>query len=565
MSQMLKSSGSMAAATLTSRVLGMVREMVYYSFMGTGWVNDAFQYAFTIPNLFRRLLGEGALTAAFIPVFKEKEKIHGEHEMWRASNAVISGLVVAASVIVALVLLGVSLALAFGTPHSAAQTPANSGLHQTSLSAQTNAMVPAAGQIHFWTPGHFSPQMILRLQLVRVMFPYMILVCLTAVMMGMLNARGHFFIPAMGATMLNVVMIASVWWLAPKFGVGLPKEHRLPVQIFALAYGVLAAGVAQAAFQLPTLWRDGFRYRWVSPWRDATVQRVVRQMIPGTIGVAAFQINVALVQTVALFVGTGIVSSFNGAVRLMELPQGMFGISLATFLLPTLAGLAADKNYPEFRATLRHGLSTVIFLNLIASVLLVTLAEPIVRLLFERGAFTGGSTVRVAYALTCLAPGLVMFSTVNILARAFYALGDTQTPMKISIVCLTVNFAVTCALLKPLREGGPGIVNTLTSCLNMGLLLFALRKKLGKLELESLRKSLPTLALMTIFAGLVAWESWRLWESSIGHGNMALKIGAVFVPAGIAGLAYWLAALAFKIPAAKEMAEFALARFKTRN
>jgi putative peptidoglycan lipid II flippase len=548
----------MAAATLTSRVLGMVREMVYYSFMGTGWVNDAFQYAFTIPNLFRRLLGEGALTAAFIPVFKEKEKIHGEKEMWRASNAVISGLVVAASVIVAVVLLGVSLALAFGAPHALA----DSGLHQTSLSAQTNALVPAAGQIHFWTPGHFSPEMILRLQLVRVMFPYMILVCLTAVMMGMLNARGHFFIPAMGATMLNVVMIASVWWLAPKFGVGLPKEHRLPAQIFALAYGVLAAGVAQAAFQLPTLWRDGFRYRWVSPWRDATVQRVVRQMIPGTIGVAAFQINVALVQTVALFVGTGIVSSFNGAVRLMELPQGMFGISLATFLLPTLAGLAADKNYPEFRATLRHGLSTVIFLNLIASVLLVTLAEPIVRLLFERGAFTGGSTVRVAYALTCLAPGLVMFSTVNILARAFYALGDIKTPMKISIVCLAVNFAVTCALLKPLREGGPGIVNTLTSCLNMGLLLFALRKKLGKLELESLRKNLPTLALMTIFAGLVAWESWRWWESSIGHGNMALKIGAVFVPAGIAGLAYWLAALAFKIPAAKEMMEFALAKFK---
>jgi putative peptidoglycan lipid II flippase len=562
MSQMLKSSGAMATATLISRLLGMVREMVYYSFMGTGWVNDAFQYAFTIPNLFRRLLGEGALTAAFIPVFKEKEKIHGEEEMWRASNAVISGLVVAACVIVALVLLGVSLALAFGTPQQMVQPLAGDGLHQTVFSTPTQAMMPAGEQIHFWTPGQFPQKTILMLQLLRVMFPYMILVCLTAVMMGMLNARGHFFIPAMGATMLNVVMIASVWWLAPKFGLGLPKEQRLPVQIFALAYGVLAAGIAQAAFQLPTLWRDGFRYRWVSPWRDATVQRVVRQMIPGTIGVAAFQINVALVQGVAFFVGAGIVSSFNGAVRLMELPQGMFGISLATFLLPTLSGLATDKNYPEFRATLRHGLSTVIFLNLIASVLLVTLAEPIVRLLFERGAFTSASTNRVAYALSCLAPGLVLFSTVNILARAFFALGDTKTPMKISIVCLTINFAVTCALLKPLREGGPGIVNTLTSCLNLGLLLFALRKKLGKLELESLRKNLPTMALMTIFAGLVAWESWRLWEDSIGHKNLALKIGAVFVPAGIAGLAYWLIALAFKIPAAKEMAEFALARFK---
>jgi putative peptidoglycan lipid II flippase len=559
---MLKASGAMAAATLTSRVLGMVREMVYYSFMGTGWVNDAFQYAFTIPNLFRRLLGEGALTAAFIPVFKEKEKFHGEKEMWRASNAVISGLVVAACVIVALVLLGVSLALAFGTPHQTAQSLAGSGFHQIVLPTDTNAMTPAGEKIHFWTPGHFSPEMMLRLQLLRVMFPYMILVCLTAVMMGMLNARGHFFIPAMGATMLNVVMIGSVWWLAPKFGVGLPKEQRLPVQIFALAYGVLAAGVAQAAFQLPTLWRDGFRYRWVSPWRDATVQRVVRQMIPGTIGVAAFQINVALVQTVALFVGTGIVSSFNGAVRLMELPQGMFGISLATFLLPTLASLATDKNYPEFRSTLRHGLSTVIFLNLIACVLLVTLAEPIVRLLFERGAFTAVSTFRVTYALSCLAPGLVLFSTVNILARAFYALGDTRTPMKISLVCLAINFAATCALLKPLHEGGPGIVNTITSCLNTGLLLFALRKKLGKLELEPLRKNLPPLALATICAGLVAWEGWRLWENHLGHANLALKIGAVFVPAGIAGLVYWLMALALKIPAAKEMTEFALAKLK---
>jgi putative peptidoglycan lipid II flippase len=562
MSQMLKSSGSMAVATLTSRVLGMVREMVYYGFMGTGWVNDAFQYAFTIPNLFRRLLGEGALTAAFIPVFKEKEKIQGEKEMWRASNAVISGMVVAACVITALVLLGVSLALTFGTPPPMAQPPADSGLHQTFLSAETQALIPAAGRVHFWSPGHFPEKTILMLQLLRVMFPYMILVCLTAVMMGMLNARGHFFIPAMGATMLNVVMIASVWWLAPKFGAGLPKEQRLPVQIFALAYGVLAAGVAQAAFQLPTLRRDGFRYRWVSPWRDATVQRVVRQMIPGTIGVAAFQINVALVQGVAFFIGNGIVSSFNGAVRLMELPQGMFGISLATYLLPTLSGLATDKKYPEFRATLRQGMSTLIFLNLLAGALLVTLAEPIVRLLFERGAFTGASTVRVAYALTCLAPGLVMFSTVNILARAFFALGDTRTPMKISLVCLAINFVVTCALLKPLREGGPGIVNTLTSGLNVWLLLFALRKKLGKLDLESLRKNLTPLALMTIFSGLVAWESWRWWEHSLGHANLALKIGAVFVPAGIAGLVYWLIALAGKIPAAKEMTDLVLARFR---
>jgi len=513
----------MAIATLTSRVLGMVREMVYYSFMGTGWVNDAFQYAFTIPNLFRRLLGEGALTAAFIPIFKEKEKIHGECEMWRAANVVISGLVIAASVIIALVMFGISLALAF---------------HQ--FDAKTELM----------------------LQLLRVMFPYMLLVCLAAAMMGMLNARGHFFIPAMGATMLNVVMIASVFWWAPKWGINLPAKQKLPVQIFALAYGVLAAGFAQAAFQLKTLWRDGWRYHWVSPWRNETVRLVMTRMIPGTIGVAAFQINVAFVQLIAFFIGTGIVSSFNGAVRLMELPQGIFGISLATYLLPTLAGLATDKNYPEFRATMRHGLSTLIFFNFIASALLVTLAEPIVRLLFEHGAFNHVSTIRVAHALICLAPGLVMFSTVNILARAFYALGDTKTPMKISIVCLMINLAIAAALLYPLRERGPGIANTVTSACNVWFLIFALRKKLGKLEMESLRTILLPLTLITLVAGIVAFEGWQLWENVLGHATIALKIGAVFVPAGIAGLIYLLAALWLEIPAAKEMMDFALGKIK---
>ena len=343
---MLKASGAMAAATLFSRVLGMVRVMVYARFMGDGWVAGAFTFAFQIPNLFRRLLGEGALTAAFIPIFKGKEKTHGETEMWRAANAVISGLVITASVIIGVALLGISLVLA---------------VHQFAESTE------------------------LMLRLLRVMFPYMLLVCIAAALMGMLNARGHFFIPAMGATMLNVVMIASVLFLAPHVPGSAGGTH-LHEQIFALAFGVLAAGVAQAAFQMPTLWREGFRYRWVSPWQNETVRLVVTRMIPGTIGVAAFQINVLLTQTIAFWVGPQINASFEYAVRLMELPQGMFGISLATYLLTALSSLALEKNYPEFRATLRHGISTLLFANLIAAILLVVLAEPIVRLLFERGA-----------------------------------------------------------------------------------------------------------------------------------------------------------------------------------
>jgi putative peptidoglycan lipid II flippase len=515
---MLKASGAMAAATLTSRVLGMVREIVYAQFMGDTSVAGIFKFAFQVPNLFRRLLGEGALTAAFIPIFKEKEKNHGEEEMWRAANAVISGLIIAASAVIGLVMLGLSLALA---------------------------------------AHHFSAKTELMLQLLRVMFPYMLLVCLAAVTMGMLNARGHFFIPAMGATMLNVVMIASVLLLAPHFG------HELSEQIFALAYGVLAAGVAQLAFQMPTLWREGFSYHWVSPWKNETVRLVVTRMIPGTIGVAAFQINVTVVQLLSVWIDPRINASFDYAVRLMELPQGMFGISLATYLLTALSALAIDKNYPEFRATLRQGIGSLLFANLIAAVLLVVLAEPIIRLLFEHGdKFTAASTQRAAFALVCLAPGLVAFSTVNVLARAFYALGDTNTPMKISLVCLLVNLALAALLIVPLRQGGLGIANTVTSVCNVGLLLFALRKKLGKLEMGALRGTLRPLALAALLAGIIAWSGWNWWEQTLGHKTLALKIGAVFVPAGIAGGIYWLAALAGKVPAAQEMSGFILNRFK---
>ncbi len=493
MSQMLKSSGAMSAATLASRVLGLVREQVYARFMGTSAVASAFLMAFTVPNLFRRLLGEGALSAAFIPIFKAKEKTAGEVEMWRAANAVISGLIVASLVIIGLVLLGVSL---FLTDHT------------------------------------LPPDTRLMLRLVQVMFPYMLLVCLAAAFMGMLNARGHFFVPALGAAMLNVVMIASVWWLAPRMG------DKLETQIFGLAIGVLGAGLAQAGFQWPSLRREGFRYRWVSPWKNETVREVVRKMLPASIGVAAFQINVMLTQVLAFGVHAPIVASFWYGVRLMEFPQGIFGISLATYLLPTLSGLAAEKKYPEFRTTLRQGLGYLIFVNLLASVVLLVEAEPIVRLLFERGRFNVESTQQVSRAVACLAPGLIPFSMVNILARAFYALGDTQIPMRISILSLALNLVFAFLLIGTYEAAGLGIANTLSAILNVGLLLYALRRKLAKLELTELRHSLAYLLGAALAAGLVAWGLLWLWDLKLGHATLPLKLGEVFVPMLIASLVY---------------------------
>lgn len=513
----------MAAATLTSRVLGMVREMVYASFMGADWVASAFILAFQVPNLFRRLLGEGALTAAFIPIFKQKEVKEGESEMWRAANAVISGLVSVSSVVTVLAIIGITLALAFGK---------------------------------------FSDETRLMLRLLRVMFPYMLLVCLAAVLIGMANARGHFFVPALGSVFLNVVMIASVLLLAPHMG------KTLPEQIFGLAIGVVLAGIVQAFFQLPSLSREGFRYQWVSPWRDPTVREVVKKMIPGSIGVAAFQINVLVTQLFSFWFSASIVATFQYSVRLMELPQGMFGISLATYMLPALSGLAAEKKYDEFRQTLSQGLSYLSFANLMAAAMSVALAEPIVRLLFERGRFGPSNTMHVALSLACLAPGLLMFSMNNILARAFYAIQDIKTPMKISIFCLAVNLVFAVGLVKYLQdagvggEAGLGIANTLSGAVNTVLLLYALRRRLSRLGLQAVTHTLLVLVPNAIFAGVAAAVLYKLWDKHLGHATLMLKLGAVFVPGAVACLAYWLVAWWARVPAAREVVEVVLKRLR---
>jgi putative peptidoglycan lipid II flippase len=485
MSKMLKSSGALACATLASRILGLARDTVYSNFMGTTPVASAFMLAFQVPNLFRRLLGEGALSAAFIPIFKKKEATEGDAEMWRAANAVLSGLFAVASVMSLLTVLGISIAL----------------------------------RMHV-----FRTDTELMLQLLRIMFPYTLLVCLAAALIGMANARNQFFIPALGASALNVVMIASVWFLAPHMGKTLDK------QIFALAIGVLVAGVAQTAFQLPGLHREGFRFRWVAPWRDATVREVVRKMGPASIGVAAFQINILVTQSFSFWFEKDIVSIFYYATRLMEFPQGMFGISLATYLLPTLSGLASRKDYGEFRSTLKQGLGYLAFVNLLAAAMAFALAQPIVRLIFEHGKFGPEASFRVASVLMALAPGLFFFSAVNILARAFYALHDIRTPMKISIFCLCLNLVFALILVQRFREVGLGVANSISSVFNASLLLYALRKKLSRLEMADLRRHLIVLFASALAAGAAAWLTWKSVDQHLGHATFRARVVGVFVP-----------------------------------
>jgi putative peptidoglycan lipid II flippase len=398
------------------------------------------------------------------------------------------------------------------------------------------------------------------LKLLRWTFPYVLLACLAAVYIGILNARGHFLVPALGAVMLNVVMIASVLWLSGWSIFGTELRDR----IFALAIGVLAAGFVQAFFQMPLMHREGYRYRWESPWRNDMVRLVVQRMLPASIGVAAFQLNVVLTDGIAFFVDPSIIASFDYAVRMMELPQGVFGISMATYLLPTLSGLAIEKNYGEFRATVEKGIEHLLFMNLLASVLLAVLAVPIIRLLFEHGRFDAIATYDSASALACLAPGLIAYSTVNILARAFFALGDTHTPMRISVACLITNLLLASFFLLVLRmrQVGLGVANSATAFLQLGLLAYALKRKLPNTRFAEVLAALPRLLGCTVLAGAVAFVLLRTWDRQLGNGSLWLCLGEVFVPMTAASVIYWGMTWWAHVPSAREIAALLLSRLR---
>lgn len=508
MSRWLSSSGAAGAATLLSRILGFVRESAYAAFMGTGPVADAFFLAFQIPNLFRRLLGEGALSSAFIPVFKETERKEGLAAAWRVGLACTWAVFLACTAICVVLLGGVTVLIQFS----------NIDIHTE-----------------------------LMFRLMRWMLPYLPLVCVAAGFIGMLNARNHFFLPALGATMLNVAMLASIWWLAPHFGAELHQK------VFALALGVVVAGIAQAAFQVPSLVSEGFQFRWLSPWKEPAVREVARRMGPSVIGVAAFQVNTVLCQAFAYTHGREIISSFNYAVRLMELPQGVVGISLATVMLTELSTLAVDKKFPEFRSTLTEGLQQLLFLTLLPLVLLLTLSEPIVRLLFERGEFKAASTAQVTLMMLCLSPSLMAFSLNNVLARAFYALGDTKTPMRISLAAIVANLVAAFISVSLMPRAGLAIANSASSTIQCALLFYALKRKQPKFDLAALFAPVLRMTLAGVVAAATALGSVWLWNQWVGHNTLPGKLGATFVPMALASLAYFLTATALGIREASDV------------
>ncbi len=490
---LVRSAGLIGIATMTSRVLGLIRDMVFARLFGAGDTMDAFNVAFRIPNLVRDLFAEGAMSAAFVPTFTRYLTQRGKEDAWRLANRVISALMV----VTALVALA---GIVWAGP-------------LTRLFAAEYARVP--GKLE------------LTMHLTQLMFPFLTLVAIAVACMGMLNSLGHFFVPALSPAMFNLGTIACALLLVPLA----PTLGVHPA--VALAVGTLVGGLMQAMVQWPPLWREGFRFQFRLAPRDPGLREILVLMVPGTVGLAAVQINQFINTVLATGEGTGAVSWLNYAFRLMYLPIGLFGASIATAAVPTLAGFAAREDHAGLRATISSGLRLMLMLNVPATVGLIVLAQPIVSVIFERGAFTPADTVATASALGFYAPGLLGYSTVKIASPTFYALRDSRTPVLVSVLSVICNVVLNLTLVTVLGYRGLALGTALSALLNAMVLLWFLRRRIGGLDegrvVLALLKILAASGAMAAAVLTVSAALTRVWPApgfAVKVTALALTIGA---------------------------------------
>ena len=493
-----QAAGLAAAATLTSRILGLVREQVLAALFGAGDQMDAYFVAFRIPNLVRDLFAEGAMSAAFVPTFTRHLTLHGKQDAWRLGNNVLNALLLVTGVTVA-------LGMVFVRP-------------LVSLYAHNFESVP--GKLELTT------------QLARVMMPFLTLAAIAAAVMGMLNSLRHYFLPALAPATFNIIAIAFALFLTPVMpALGLPR-------IMAVAVAVTVGGLTQIGLQWPSLHREGFRYRPVLDFTDPGLRRVLLLMGPGTIGLAATQLNLFVSTLLASNQGTGAVSWLQYAFRIMYLPLGLFGVSIATVVLPAAARHAAVKDTAAIRDTVRRGLSLMLFVNIPAACGLLLLSTEIVRLLLERGHFTPADTTATAAALRLYAVGLVGYSTTRIASPVFYALGRSRVPVALSMVSVTVNFVLSLLLVRVLGFTGLALSTSIAALVNASMCVALLRGPLngvgGRALMFSLGKVLVASAAMIAAVTLTRWAL----PSSATHVGTLRQAGSLLmmIAVGVAAL-----------------------------
>ena len=501
-----RSAGIVSIAVMASRLLGLVREKVIAYYFAAGVGGDAFYAAFRIPNLMRDLFGEGALSKAFVTTFTATELEDGEEAAWRLASRVFNASFLLLTLIT---LVGIFAA------------PAIVDLIFTGKGFQE---VPLDPSEHFG----FDSKRDLTVYLTRIMFPYLILVSLAAVTMGLLNSKGKFGVPASASSFFNVgSLIVGVWgyYVAPDLGL-----HRTT----GMAVGVLVGGALQFLVQVPSMRRVGFRYQLLLSFRDERVRQVMRLIGPAILGVAALQVNV-LVNSIFASEGEGWLTWINRAFRLMHLPIGVFGVAISTAALPNLARLVAAGNMEEYRRSFSYALRLMFLLTVPASVGLMVLAEPICRLIFEGGQANPLDTQQTAGALFYYAFGLCGFSAVKIATDGFYTFNDTRTPAIVSLCTVGLNILLNYLFIYRLGFDHRSLALS-TSCtitLNFLALLFLLRGRAGGLGLSGIWSLLIKLALASAIMGCVCWWSYTQIEGWVGAVSLTARLIGVFVPIGL--------------------------------
>lgn len=476
----LKAAGVLGGATILSRIMGMVRDMVVSRLFGAGMATDAFFAAFQIPNMLRRFFAEGALTAAFVPTFSETLVQEGEEKAQELANLCFTLLTIVISVIT---LLGIVF------------SPSIVGV-----------MFPGFAQV----PGKFELTVLLN----RVMFPYLFFISLVALCMGILNTIRHFFVPAISTVFLNISMILAALFLRP--------FYQYPIT--ALAVGVLIGGLIQLVLQLPVLWAKGFPIRFRFGFNDPKLKKIALLMLPATLGVGVYYINITVGNILASLLPQGSVSYLYYAQRLFEFPQGVFTVSVAQAVLPTMSRQAAEGDLNAMKDSLNYGVRLTLFVTIPALVGLIVCAEPLMVLLFMGGKFNHAMALQSANALVYYSTGLACVALVRVLAPAFYALKDTKTPVLTAFVSFFINLGFSLILMGPLLHGGLALASSLSAFANMALLIWFLRRKVGLLGGRRMLRTVITSLLASLPMGVLSW--WLLgfidWSQA---GNKLLKSG----------------------------------------
>jgi putative peptidoglycan lipid II flippase len=527
-----RSAGIVSIAVMFSRLLGLLREMIFARYFGAGFLYDAYVVAFRIPNVLRDLFAEGALSVAFVKVFTDYQINKSEKEAWRLASLVLNLLAVILSVVC---VVGIIFSRQF---------------------------------VNLIADGFSPEKAALATTLTQIMFPFILLVALAAVAMGVLNTKGVFGIPASASTVFNVVSIifglGFAYWLSGGGWLTSADKNAVPTSaaqwaIIGMAIGTLIGGAAQFLIQVPALFKVGFRFSPVLSLFDPGVKKVAALMTPAILGTSAVQINV--------LINTYFVSQIEGAqgwlsygFRLMQFPIGLFGVAVGTAAIPVLSRLASEGKIKEFRDTVSSSMNLVFLMTLPSACGLIVLGEPIVRLIYERGKFDATATSMTAVALAGYSIGLTGYAAIKILSPAFYALNDAKTPMVIAIASIGVNFiggyilrdwlghyGVTPETPHGYGHVGVALATSIVALVNFFALALMMRKRIERLNGRDILFSFLKIAGASAVLSVVCYASYHFLFNTYGAPTLAIKIVEAFLPIALGGIAFVIAAKLLRV------------------